>query len=178
MTRATSFGSYSQKLLRIYSESDWIARLILTTCFAAVVNFWQSLAELLARYETSGTHSVDGFEITACYFGPPPGFYPRFMVMVALLIATLAAWKRIAARRFISAVCLATALGVYVCWWIDSYRFFSNLEVRFVDDVGVRQAAYLYGGTLLDLAVVSLISVCLVIVVDRLFDGEKSNPDN
>ena len=83
------------------------------------------------------------------------------------------ACKRIAARRFTSAVCLATALGVYICWWINSYRIFRNLEVRFLNDVGIRQAAYLYGGTFLDVVAALLICVCLVIVVDRLFDGEK-----
>jgi hypothetical protein len=174
MAAPTTFGSYSERLLGSYS-GDWIAHLILTTCSAAVINFWQVLAEIFARYERLQPRSADGFEITAC-FGPPPALYPRFIVMAALLIATLAACKRIATRRFISAVCLATALGVYVCWWIDSYRIFRNfedLQTRFLVNVAFIQSACLYGGTFLDLAVVLLISVCLVIVLDRLFDGEK-----
>ena len=150
---------------------------MLTTFFAALLNFWRLLAELFAQYEASRSHSVDGLEIMVCYFGPPPAFYPRLIVLVTLLIATLAAFKRIASRRFLSAVCLAIALGVYVCWWLDSYRIFRNfeeLQIPFLASTGVRQTAYLYGGTFSDLAVALLISVCLLMVLDRLFDGEKA----
>ena len=170
------FWSCSERLLRSYSEADWIARLILTTSFAALLNFWTSLAELFAQYEASRRGFVAGVEISFCYFGPPPGFYPHFVVMVVLLIAALAAFKRVASRRFVSAVGLATALGTYICWWIDSYRIFRNfedLQIRFLENSQLPKAAYLYGGTFLDLAVALLILTCLVIVLDRLFDGEK-----
>ena len=172
----TTFWSCSERLLRSYSEADWIAHLILTTSFAAVLNFWTSLAELFAGYEASRARFVDGYEISFCYFGPPPGFYPRFVVMMALVTATLSAFKRVASCRFISAVGLATALCVYVCWWIDSYRIFRNfedLQFRFLDNKEIPQAAYFYHGSFVDLAVALLIITCLVIVLDRLFDGEK-----
>jgi len=173
---AATFGCYSKRLLRDFAEADWIAHLMLTTSFAALLNFWNLLAELFARYEASRSHSVGGLEIMVCYFGPPPAFYPRLIVLMTLLIATLAAFKRVASRRFISAVCLALALGVYVCWWIDSYRIFRNfeeLQIPFLASTEIRQTAYLYGGTFSDLAMALAISVCLVIVLDRLFDGEK-----
>jgi hypothetical protein len=173
---AATFGCYSKTLLRDFAEADWIAHLMLTTSFAALLNFWHLLAEVFARYEALRPHSVGGFEIMVCYFGPPPAFYPRLIVLLTLLIATLAAFKRIASRRFISAVCLAIALGVYACWWIDSYRIFRNyeeLQIPFLANTGIRQTAYLYGGTFSDLAVALLTSVCLLMVLDRLFDGEK-----
>jgi len=165
-----------ERFLRIYSRADWFAHLLLSTCILAAINFLDILAETTTRY--SGSRTVDGFTFTTCHFGPPPPFYPRFFVLVALLFAALNVFKRTAFNRFLASVGSASALLTYVTWWINSFRTFRNYEefadIKALVHPEVKQFAYLHHGTPLDLAIVLSIAVCLVLLLDRLFDGEKS----
>jgi len=159
MTRANRF-------LRCYADADWIARLVLTTCFAAALNF----AEIFS-------HSMAAAASGVCYLGPPAAFYPRFLVLAGLLIATPAAFKRTPSCRLTCGIGLTVSLGTFIYWWLESYRVFRNFEkfqIAFLNSVEIRQAAYLYQATFLDLGVALSLLICLVIVLDRLVDGEKS----
>jgi hypothetical protein len=167
-----------ERFLRRYSEADWFAHLLLSTCIVAVINFVDIFSQMARDV---GTRAVDGYVITACHFGPPAPFYPRFFVLVALLIATPCAFKRTALSRFISAVAAAAALAAYILWWIGSYRTLRNYEdfagIQALINPEVKQFAYLYHGTPPDLAVTLSIAVCLVLTLDRLFDGEKKREE-
>ena len=70
MTRAEKFSQW-------YREADWIAHLVLMTCCAASLNFLEIFRQTMTAAAAAGTHVVDGYEITVCYFGPPASFYPR-----------------------------------------------------------------------------------------------------
>lgn len=163
-----------ERLLRAYSDADWIAHLLLSTLIAAAINLFDILSQSIAEAQAAGTHDVDGFEITVCYFGPPTPFYPRLIVLAALSISTPAAFKRSASCRLISSVGLASAMSIYVFWWLASYRQFRNVEelagIHFLNHPEIKQFAYLYEGTSFDLAVALSTAVCLVIMLDRLFD--------
>lgn len=143
----------------------------------AAINFVDILSQTMAEAQAAGTRIVDGYEITICYFGPPPSFHPRFFVLLALLIATSAAFNRTAFSRFISSVGSASALGIYILWWTASYRMLRNYEdfagIQALIHPEVKQFAYLCHGSPIDLAVVLSTGVCLVLMLDRLFDGEK-----
>ncbi|HKS10245.1 MAG TPA: hypothetical protein VJS13_11905 [Pyrinomonadaceae bacterium] len=160
---------FRERFLRVYSEADWFAHLLLATCIVAALNFLEVFSETIAAAQAAGTHVVDGFEITVCYFGPPPAFYPRFFVLVALLVASLNVFKRTAFNRVIASLGSGVALAAYVLWWVDSYRSFCNMRT-----LQVKQFAYLYDGTPIDLGIVLSTAVCLVLLLDRLFDGEKT----
>lgn len=169
---------FHERFLRVYSEADWFAHLLLATCIVAAINFFEILSETMVAAQAAGTRVVDGFEITICYFGPPPAFYPRFFVLVALLVVTLNAFKRTGFNRLVASIGSAVALGVYVLWWVDSYHSLGNIEdlagIKALIDPEVKQFAYLYQGTPVDLAIALSIAVCLVLLLDRLFDGEKT----
>lgn len=55
----------------------------------------------------------------------------------------------------------AAALAVYIRWWITSQH-------------EVKHFAYLHYGTPIDVGITLSIAVCLVLLLGRLFDGEKS----
>ena len=160
--------------LRVYSQADWTAHVLLATCIAATLNFLEVISQLFARAQ-GGTYTVDGvqFTFTACYFGPPRPSYPRFIVAVALLLATSAAFKQTVACRFTSSAGLLAAMASYVFWWFESYRTFHNFEelagIRVLSNPEVKQFAYLYAGTPADLAIALSMAVCLMIMLDRLF---------
>ena len=148
---------------------------MLSTCLLAAVNFLDILSQTIER--SIPTRSADGFVLTACYFGPLVPFYPRFFVLVALLIATLNVFKRTAFNRFLASVGSAAGLTIYILWWMDSYRTLRNYEefaeIRALVHPEVKLFAYLHYGTPLDLAVAISTAVCLILTMDRLFDGEK-----
>ena len=163
--------------LRVYSQADWTAHVLLATCIAATLNFTEVLSQLFARAH-GGTYGVDGvqFTINVCYFGPPRPFYPRFIVAVALLLATPAAFRQTVSCRFTSSVGLGAAMASYFFWWLSSYRTFRNFEeladIRVWSNPEVKHFAYLYTGTPADLAIALSIAVCLVMMLDRLCGGE------
>lgn len=164
-----------ERYLRIYSRADWFAYLLLSTCILAAINFFDIFVQNLA--ETMGTRAADGFVVTHCHFGPPASFHPRFFVLLALVVATLNVFKRTAFNRYLASVGSAGALLVYVLWWISSYHRLRNyeqsVEIRALVHPEIKQFAYLYQGTPLDLGIALSIAVCLVLLLDRLFDGEK-----
>ena len=164
-----------ERFLRVYSEADWFAHLLLATCLVAAINFLDILSQMVPEV---GTHTADGFTITHCTFGPPPPFYPRFIVLVALSIATATAFKKTPGNRLVASVGSAVALGAYVFWWLASYRILRNFEdfagIHALIHPEVKQFAYLSQGTPLDLGIALSTAVCLVLVLDRLFDGEKT----
>lgn len=167
-----------ERFLRIYSQADWFAHLMLSTCLLAAVNFLDILSQTIGR--SIPTRSADGFVLTACTFGPPPPFYPRFFVLVALLIATLNVFKRTAFNRFFASVGSAAGLTIYILWWMDSYRTLRHYEefaeIRVLAHPEVKQFAYLYHGTPPDLAVAISTAVCLVLLLDRLFSWLSVRP--
>ena len=162
-----------EQFLRVYSQADWFAHLLLSTCVVAAINFLDIISIMAAREAHASEAARHGIFI--CYFGPPPPFYPRFIVLVALLIATLGAFKKTACSRFIASIGSVVALAMYVLWWISSYRTLRNYEdfagIQVLINPEVQQFAYLYHGTPPDLAVALSTAVCLVLMLDRLFDG-------
>jgi len=163
-----------KRFLRVYSQADWFAHLMLSTCIVAAINFFDILS-LMARDLEDRT--ADGFTSTACHFGPPAPFYPRFFALVALLIATPCSFKKTAGGRFVASLGSALALVFYIFWWADSYHSFRNFEdlagIHALIHPEVKQLAYLYQGTPPDLAVALSSAVCLTLLLDRLLDGEK-----
>lgn len=166
--------TWRERFLRIYSQADWFAHLMLSTCLLAAVNFLDILSQTLTQLASRN----DGdYWTIGCTFGPPPPFYPRFFVLVALLVAALNVFKRTAFNRFFASVGSAAGLTIYILWWMDSYRRLRNYEelaeVRALVHPEIKLFAYLHYGAPLDLAVTISIAVCLILTLDRLFDGEK-----
>jgi hypothetical protein len=161
----------SERFLRVYSEADWFAHLLLATCVVAAINFVDILSIMAERSAHAREAARHGISI--CYFGPPTPFYPRFIVLVALLIATPFAFKKTACSRFVTGIGSAVALGAYVFWWFASYYILRNYEgladIRALIHPEVNQFAYLLHGTPPDLAVTLSIAVCLILTLDRLF---------
>jgi hypothetical protein len=169
-----------ERFLRVYSEADWFAHLLLATCTVAAINFLHIVSITAAEFALVQEGARHGS--TACYFGPPPPFYPRFIVLVALSIATATVFKKTTGNRFVASVGSAVALSAYVFWWLASYRIFRNFEdfagIQALIHPDVKQFAYLCQGTPVDLAVVLSTVVCLVLMLDRLFDGEKKRAED
>jgi hypothetical protein len=165
--------TWRKRFLRVYSHADWFAHLMLSTCIVAAINFFDIVSLMARDFET---RTADGFTITACRFGPPAPFYPRFFALAALLVATPSAFKKTAGSRLVASIATAVALAFYVFWWAESYVRLRNYEylagIKALIDPEVKQFAYLYQGTPPDLAVALSTAVCLILLLDRLFEGE------
>ncbi len=154
----------------------WLGRFVPITCLAATMNFAIIFVQNAKAASNAGTEVVDGYEITVCYFGPPISFYMRFFALAALAFATVGAFRRTFPRSIIATVGVAGALSAYVYWWLHSYRVFRNYadyDIRFLNNPEVKQFAYLYLGSWLDLCVVVSIVICFVLLVDRLLTRRR-----
>jgi len=158
-------------LLCRYRSIGWLGHLLMITCLPAAINFAIIFVQNWKAASASGTHIVDGYEITICYFGPPVGFYPRLFIFAALLVASVGVFRQKFPRSIIATVGVATALAVYIYWWLHSYRVFRNFtdfDIRFLNNPEIKQVAYLYQGTWLDICVAASIVVCFVLLLNRL----------
>ena len=149
-----------------------LGRFLVLLFLVATVNFGIIFIENWKAASASGTHVVDGYQVTICYFGPPVGFYPRFFVFAALLLALVGVFRRTFPRSIVATTGVAVALSAYIYWWLHSYRVFRNfsdVEIQFLNHPEIKQVAYLYNGTWLDACVAASLVVCFVLLVDRLF---------
>jgi len=135
--------------MRSNRSISWLGRFIAATCTAAATNFVDIFSQTMKAANASGTHVVDGYEFTVCYFGPPLPFYPRFLVFGALLLATVGVVKQTFLRRVMVVVSLIGGLIVYFYWWMHSYQVFRNFtdfNIDFLNNAEIKQVAYLYEG--------------------------------
>src|SRR5258705_3591538 len=148
--------SFKQLLLSRYRTIGWLGHFLLATWVLAAFNFAEIFSQTMKAANAAGTRYFDGYEITVCYFGPPVAFYPRLFVFGTLLITTVGVFKRSFPRSTSGVLGLTGALSAYIYWWIDSYRVFLNFTdagIHFLNTDEIRQTAYLYGGTWLDICV-------------------------
>jgi len=165
--------SLSSLLFRDFRTIGWIGRLLLATCVVAALNFGDILRKTMKAASSAGTHIVDGYEITVCYFGPPASFYPRFLICLSLLIAAFGVFRRSFPRSAIAALGLFGSLMTYAYWWIASYRVFRNFTeagISFLNNPEIQQAAYLYQGTWFDIGVAASAVICLTLILEQLID--------
>jgi hypothetical protein len=164
--------TWRKRFARVYSQADWFAHLMLSTCIVAALNFLDVLSLMFERAAAAAEAARHG--ITVCFFGPPAPFYPRFFALVALLIATPYSFKKTAGSRLVASIGSAVALGFYVFWWADSYYRLRSFEayagIPALIHPEVKQFAYLYQGAPPDLVVAVSTAVCLVLTLDRMFD--------
>jgi hypothetical protein len=175
--RMSKVGMNLQELLfHRFRTIGWLGRFLVATCFAATLNFGSILSQTMKAANSAGTHVVDGYELTICYFGPPASFYPRFLICGSLLIATVGVFRSSFPRSMIAMFGLIGALAVYFYWWIASYRVFRNLtdaDITFLNNPEIKQAGYLYQGTWLDLGLAASVVVCSVLLLDRLLNRQR-----
>lgn len=154
----------------------WLGRLLLATAVAAAFNFVEIFFLTMKAASAAGTHEVDGYEITVCYFGPPASFYPRFLISCSLLIAILPIFRQSFPRNALAVIGSIGALMVYVYWWITSYRVFGNLTeagISFLSNPEIKQTAYLYGGTWFDVGIAASVVMCMVLLLERFIDPQR-----
>ncbi len=152
-----------------------LGRLLIATCVVACFNFVEPIVRDAAR--TVGTYVADGYVITVCRIGPPPGLRPRFLITCSLLIATIGVFRRSFPSSRIVVAGVLSALAVYGYWWIESYRVFLNFtdaDIYFINHPEIKQTAYLYSGTWLDVGVAASVVICSVLFLDRLFNQPHS----
>ena len=168
--------SLQELLFHRFRTIGWLGRFLVATCFAAALNFGQILSQTVKAASSAGTHVIDGYEITICYFGPPASFYPRLLICCSLLIATVGVFRSSFPRSMIAMFALVGAVAVYFYWWIASYRVFRNFtdaDIAFLNDPEIKQVAYLYEGTWLDIGVAASVVVCSVLLLDRLLHRRR-----
>jgi hypothetical protein len=153
-------------------------RFLLALCLTAGYNFSLIFQETIKAANASGTHTTpDGFAITLCYFGPPIGFYPRFFVALALLLACAGVFRRGAGGKIVSLLGVAGALSAYAYWWAASYKVFeaySDMGIDFLNHPEISQAAYLYGGSWLDVCVAGSLPVAFTLLAERALRQRSS----
>jgi hypothetical protein len=156
-----------------------LGRLLLATCLAAALNFAQTFYEILKRSGAIAKQEPAGFSaVTVCYFGPPAGFYPRFLILVLLALAVIGVLRKTSPRSLLSLMGLTGALACYGYWGLDSYRVYKNLTdagIDFLHNPEIRQVAYLYGGNWLDVGIAAAVVVCLALVWAR-FAEQRTRP--
>ena len=157
-------------LFQRFREIGSLGRFVLATSVAAVAGFVDIFVQNMQAARYAGTHVVGEFTITACRLGPPPSFYPKFLIACSSVIAGIGVFRRSFPRSPFAIIGLIGALTTYIVWWIDSYRVFRNfadLDIPFMKEI--KQTAYLYYGTWLDVGIATSVAVCLVLRLDRFF---------
>jgi len=152
-----------------------LGRLLVATCVVACFNFVEPIVR--DAIITARTHVPDGYTLTVCRIGPPPGFTPRLFITCLLLIATIGVFTRSFPRSRIVVIGLLGALTVYGYWWVESYRVFLNLtdaNIHFINHPEIKQTAFLYWGTWLDVGTAASVVVCSALFLDRLFNQRHS----
>lgn len=146
-----------------------LARFLVATCMVACFNFVEPFVR--DAIITARTHVPDGYTLTVCRMGPPPGSIPRLFITCSLLIATIGVFTRSFPRSRIVVVGLLGALATYGYWWVESYRVFLNLtdaDIHFINHPEIKQTVFLYGGTWRDVSVAASVVICSVLFLDRL----------
>jgi hypothetical protein len=158
-------------ILSISKRLGGAGSFLLALCLTAGYNFSLILHETIKASGASGTHTTpDGFTVTVCYFGPPIGFYPRFFVLLALLVACAGVLGRGVGGKAVSSLGVAGALSAYVYWWAASYKVFmaySGMEIDFLNHPEISQVAYLYEGSWLDVCVAGSLLVACTLLAER-----------
>ena len=152
-----------------HDSINWLANFLQVTSIAAAMNFADIVTDTIRT--RAPARGADGFEITVCYFGPPTAYYPRLLVMLAVLLAAFSILKITARRSAVAVLALSSAFLTYLFWWLTSYRMFRNLadwNINFINNNEIKHVAYLRDGTWLDIAVVIAIVVCLVLTIEKL----------
>ena len=167
--------SLHQLVFDRFRAIGWLGRLLVATGVAATFNFAEIFVQTMKVASAAGTHTVDGYVITVCYFGPPASFYPRLLICCSLLLAVVSSFRRSFPTNALAVIGSIGALLVYVYWWISSYRVFRNLGeagISFLNNPEIKQTAYLYKGTWADVAVAASVIVCVVLLLE-LFIGVR-----
>jgi hypothetical protein len=158
-------------LLSISKRIGGAGGFLLALCLTAGYNFSLILHETIKAAGASGTHiTPDGFTVTVCYFGPPIGFYPRFFVLLALLVACAGVLGRGVGRKIVSSLGVAGAFSAYVYWWVASYqafRAYSGMGFDFMNHPEISQVAYLYEGSWLDVCLAGSLPVAFTLLAER-----------
>jgi len=70
--------------------------------------------------------------------------------------------------RVVALLGVVSALSAYIYWWVDSYKAFksfSSFDIDFLNHPEIRQTAYLYNGSWLDVCLaISLLMVSILLV--------------
>ncbi|MBA3715886.1 MAG: hypothetical protein H0W76_26140 [Pyrinomonadaceae bacterium] len=149
-----------------------IGGFVLALCITATYNFAQIFYENFKAASASGMHTTpDGYEIPVCYFGPPVGFYPRFFVFLLLFVSCLGVFKKNMRGRIVALLGVVSALSAYIYWWIDSYKAFksfNSFDIDFLNHPEIRQTAYLYNGSWLDVCVAVSLLVVSILLMEKI----------
>ena len=168
--------SLAHFLFERFRSIGTLGRFLIMLFIAAAFNFLEIFSEHMKASMNAGSRTVGDYTITACYFGPPTAFYTRFFIAVSLLVAGIGVFHRSFPRSAMTVIGLASAVGIYIFWWVASYRVlqnFSDIHFDFLNNPEIKQAAYLYQGAWSDVSIAATAFVCLVLVLDRLFNHAR-----
>jgi len=68
-------------LLCRYRSIGWLCHLLMITCLPAAINFAIIFVQNWKAASASGTHIVDGYEITICYFWATGGLLSEILYL-------------------------------------------------------------------------------------------------
>jgi len=124
-------------------------------------------ADYLHQVEIDRIYRETGVAI--CTFGARSEFFPRFQIEVFLIVALIGSRLKRLGNTLLSIMGLSGAVILYIRWWQIYFRI---MEASGAGPDAIKNFAYLYGGTFVDVAVAAAV---LLLVVFNVIDAAASS---
>jgi len=105
-------------------------------------------ADYSHQLEIERIYRETGFAV--CTFGARSEFFPRFQIELCLIVALIGCRLKRLGNTFLSIMGLSGAVIIYIRWWQTYFRI---IEASGAGPDAVKNFAYLYGGTFVDVAI-------------------------
>jgi hypothetical protein len=130
-------------------------------------------ADYLHQLEIERIYRETGLVI--CTFGARSESFPRFLIELCLIVALTGSRLKRLGNTVLSIIGLSAAVILYIRWWQIYFRI---IEVSGAGPNAIKNFAYLYGGTFVDVAIAAGILVLVVLnVIDAAASSFRLEPD-
>ena len=101
-----------------------------------------------------------GFTVSHCTIGPPPDLVARFCIELCLIVTLIASRLKRLWNTLFSIIGLSGAVVIYIRWWQIYFRI---MEASGAGPDAMKNYAYLYAGTFVDVAIAGGIAVLVTL---------------
>lgn len=130
-------------------------------------------ADYLRQLEIERIYRETGLVI--CTFGARSESFPRFLIELCLIVALIGSRLKRLGNTFLSIIGLSGAVILYIRWWQIYFRI---LEASGAGPDAIKNFAFLYGGTFVDVAIAAAIAVLVGLnVVDAAASSFRLDPE-
>lgn len=125
--------------------------------------------DYLRSVELERASRESGFTVSVCTFGPTSDLVARFYIELGLIVTLIAGRLKRAWNTLLSIIGLSCAVICYLYWW---QLYFRIMEASGAGPDAIKNFAYLYSGTSVDVAIAGGV---LLLVALNVIDAAASS---